>query len=345
VRSRLTAGLLAVLPCAGGCIGAPSVERAYEDRAIEGRYIGEAGYAAFLRGALAEASGDLSGALAGYEQAAAVDAGSPEIGTRIAAVKCAMNRNCASSPGDASTGVALVARALTALDRLTAWEDVAAWGEAHADAALWSHALVQVVRLDPSRRAAVVSTAARLAGAGHLAEGRAVAAAAVDASSEPLDGDREPLGARLAVDEALVRGDGTRARRRASAVRMPLEEVAARALLVGRPMLAQRIASDLVEAEPGGLGPRLVLAASENVDVMGASQLVDKGASGGVSGATLVAFGAVLVHSVPPEQARRTLSRIPHGTLVAGDDGVLRVAATLVSSGALDRAVLPDVPR
>jgi hypothetical protein len=125
-----------------------------------------------------------------------------------------------------------------------------------------------------------------------------------------------------------------------------LEEAAARALLLGQVGLAKQIASDVAGAEPRNLGAHLVLAASEGRDLLGASRLVDERGAAEVSGATLVAFGGVLVHAVSPAEARRTLSRIAYHGLVPGDHRVVEGAIALVSSGVLDAAVLPaGVPR
>jgi tetratricopeptide (TPR) repeat protein len=384
VNRAACAGLLLL----AGCVGSPVVERAYEDRSVDGRFIDEGAYAAFLRGAIAEQSGDLRGALAGYEQAAAADPAGAEIWTRVGAVRCAIDRTdaradralsralalapnlgpawearaaCAEARGDRAgarsdraraealdpdapaanpTRIALVARTITARDRLAAWAALAAWAEAHGDAGAWSDALVRLVRLDPSRREGIARVADGLA-ASHLAEARAVAAAVVDASTEPFDGDRDPVCARLAVDEALARGDRSRALSRATAARLPLEEVAARAFLLGQPTIAESIASEVAAAEPGNLGARLVLAAVRGTDLVGASRALDTPPSSAVSGATLVAFGAALVHAVAPDQARWPLARIPHAPLVAGDARVVKGAAALVASGALDPGVLP----
>lgn len=71
-----------------GCVGNPNVTRVVDGRVVVGAYVEPEAYAAFLRGAMAEAAGDLPGALAAYEEAARIDDADPEIWTRIAAVRC-----------------------------------------------------------------------------------------------------------------------------------------------------------------------------------------------------------------------------------------------------------------
>jgi hypothetical protein len=234
----------------------------------------------------------------------------------------------------------LVALTLTAPDKILAWETLSGWAESHGDVALWMEALVSLVRVAPSRRTAVARAAEVLAAGGHLPEARVVAAAAVTASHEPFDETGAPLAARLAVDEALARGDVAAARARATEARVALDEVAGRALLLGQLAAAKRIASDVASAEPGNLGARLVLAASPGGDVLGVSRSLDGGTAGAVPSAALVAFGEVLVHAVSPAAARQTLIRIAHRPFVPGDDRVVRGAIALVARGVLDAAVL-----
>jgi hypothetical protein len=387
LRSIATAGLLVV----AACVGAPAVDRAYEDRSVEGRYIGEEAYAAFLQGALAERDGDLRGALASYERAVKSDSRASEVWTRIGALRCALDRGdpaadraferalaldpglgqastakaaCTRSRGDAAREAtrgaavapaaadataafqgspdlaaertALVAGTLTSSDKVQAWETLVGWAAAHGDVALWTEGLERLAHLAPSRRGEIGKAAEVLAAASHVAEARAVAAAAVDASTEPLADERSAFVVRLALDEALARGDEATTRARASRGRVPLEEAAARGQLLGQTTLARRIAGDVVRAEPANLGARLVLAASEGGDVLGACRLVTEGPSVQVSGAAFVAFGETLVHAVSVVEARRTLTHLAHARLVDGDERVSSGATALVSRGALD---------
>ncbi len=67
------AAVLAALVAA--CAPTPPVERAYDGRVLQGRFIEPEAYAAFLRGAIAEASGNPQGAIVDYGFAARLDSG------------------------------------------------------------------------------------------------------------------------------------------------------------------------------------------------------------------------------------------------------------------------------
>ena len=88
-RGPILAGALLVL--VAGCRTEPLVVRSYNGRLVVERFVPPDAYAAFLRGALAEASGDLKGALAAYDDATSEDEGDPEIWSRLGAVRCAIN--------------------------------------------------------------------------------------------------------------------------------------------------------------------------------------------------------------------------------------------------------------
>ncbi|MBX3191612.1 MAG: hypothetical protein KF819_31760, partial [Labilithrix sp.] len=74
-----------------GCLGDPKVVRVYDGRVVEGRYVSPDAYAAFLRGVLAEESGDWKGALSAYEQARNEDEDDAEVWARIGAVRCRLD--------------------------------------------------------------------------------------------------------------------------------------------------------------------------------------------------------------------------------------------------------------
>lgn len=92
---------------ASGCASGEVVDRLYDGHVVEGRFIEPEAYAAFLSGVISEAGGDLRSALASYARAERLDPESPEIWTRIAAVRCA------ASPRDPRADEAL-AKALAA---------------------------------------------------------------------------------------------------------------------------------------------------------------------------------------------------------------------------------------
>jgi tetratricopeptide (TPR) repeat protein len=400
LRGRLSSVASAFALLAAACVRVPIVERGYDGHVVDGRFIEPEAYAAFLRGASAEASGDVKGALAAYAEAARFDSSGAEIWTRIGDVRCradprdaqadasfaralqldaddahawAGKATCALARGDlvgahaaaqraaeldatadganvllAHTAVpaqsqaaraALVALTVTARDPTLAWEALATWAEAHGDVALWARALGELARIAPEKRQDVARAAEQLAGAGEAWQARAVAAAVVEADVRPLAGDHALL-ARLAIDEAIARGDAGAASRRATRVRLPLDEVAGRALLGGNRSLARELATRVVRADPTATGALMVLAASGGADLLGVA--TDIRADGQVvSAAGLVAFGSALVHVASPDQLRAALARPMHSPIIAGDDRVVRPAVELASRGAIAVDALP----
>jgi hypothetical protein len=248
----------------------------------------------------------------------------------------------ASGGMDAGMRARLVALTATARNAIAAWDALAAWAEAAGDVPLRVQALHELARRAPSRRIEIVRAAEALAGLGELAGARSVAAAAVDASDQPLP-DGHPLAARLAVDEAIARHDGDAVRARATRVRLSLEESAGRALLAGDRSLARELAAEVTRADPAARGARLVLAACGGGDLTAlASGLPPSEAP--VAAAAFVAFGRALARVTSSERARAALQSIGRGRIeeiVNGDDGVERPAVELVSYGVLDPATLP----
>jgi tetratricopeptide (TPR) repeat protein len=384
----------------GACAAAPAVERAYDGRVVAGRFIGPDAYGAFLRGASAEANGDVAQALAAYGEAARIDPGGAEIWTRIGEVRCradlrdaqadvsftralqrdvgyarawAAKAKCAFARGDiagaraaaehaaaldptadeanallarsaapaqsAETRAALLALTITAHDPVVAWDALATWSEARGDVALWARALQELVRVAPGRRENVARASEDLVGIGERWEARSVAAAAADADVRPLSGDRM-LASRLAVDEAIARSDADAVTRRATRVRLPLDEAAGRALLGYKRSLARELASAMARADPEAVGAQWVLAASGGADVLAASHV--SGTHGQVpAAAAFVAFAGALAHTMSAQDALAALEGLAHAPIVAGDDVVVRPAVELASRGAFSVSALP----
>jgi hypothetical protein len=390
---------------ASGCAAAPAVTRIYEGHEVDGRYVESDAYAAFLRGTIAESTGDAKDALASYERAARLDPRSPEIQSRIGAVRCVLNPRdvgadaafrgalaidasyapaweaqaaCAAARGDVATadrasararGLELAAagagnarpsvtafvRALydpaadAALDRVDATElapgaaavAVAGWAREHDEIPLWVRALKLQLELAPSSRASVAQSVDELVGLGRADDARAVAAAVADsrAYGGPLSCARCELARRLAVDEAIGRNDPEGARRRATEVRLPLDELAARWLLAGRPERARSIAGVLAAADAGAVGARLILDATD--PSAGRPRLAGRVAP--VSAATWIAWGAALARDGSVDAVRKALSTVPHDAPAPDDDAVLRVAVGLAAWGAVAESDLsPD---
>ena len=73
---------IAIAACAG-CAGSSTVRRAYGDCALDGRFVDPQAYALVLRGVMAEAAGDPTGALGTYVRASRLDPHGPEVWARI----------------------------------------------------------------------------------------------------------------------------------------------------------------------------------------------------------------------------------------------------------------------
>lgn len=88
---RLPAALLlAVLPLGAlGCARSDGIVRVVDGRAVHGAYVPAEAYASYLRGAIADASGDVAGAVEGYSIAVALGPSDPEVWARLGAAECA----------------------------------------------------------------------------------------------------------------------------------------------------------------------------------------------------------------------------------------------------------------
>jgi tetratricopeptide (TPR) repeat protein len=231
------------------------------------------------------------------------------------------------------------------------WDALAAWARSHGDAALAATALARIAVLAPSRRAELGARAVELAGEGELSAARSLAASILDSEGDRSSGGEgpaaaaSPLLARLAVDEALVRGSAESARRRASRAHLGLDLVAGRALVLGDARLARLLAEPLAAADPRAVGARMVLvvAALEQGD----RPLLSPGVAAGarddakVSPEALLPFARALARVASVEAARRVLETTPHDVLLAGDPVFTPLVVDLAASGALDDGALP----
>jgi hypothetical protein len=352
VRRRAARFGAAALLFATSCASTVPVERVYDGRVVDGRYVEPAAYAAYLRGAIAESGGDLGRALAAYTEAAHADPQSVETAQRIAHVRCAIDpRECGPRRADDDSPPAsrerAIARALTSADPATAWDALLVWARRRDDVALAAFALARVAAADPSRRDEVAAAAEELASLGQVAAARAVAASAFDAADAPFSDERRPLARRLAVDEAIVRGDADVTRQRATRARIGPDEAAARALLHDQPALALDLAMESARADPDDLGSCLVLGAAGKGsavagcgDVFGAAAAIRKNPRR-LPAAVWVAFARAAMRVMGPGGARTALARVDHDAVVAGDDVVCRAAVALALRGAIDARELP----
>ena len=116
-----------------------------------------------------------------------------------------------------------------------------------------------LVRVAPTRSVELEKGALALLAAGEPALARKLAVAVADAPRAlGVVGPRDATVARLAVDEALERGDKPATLARATRGHVPLSEVAARALLLDHKDLALAIASSVADADPGSSGALMV---------------------------------------------------------------------------------------
>jgi hypothetical protein len=326
---------MAVSACARG----PNVDRVYRGTLVEGRYIEAPAYAAFLRASLADGAGDSRGALDAYRQAAEWDPDVRDAMTATGTVRCRLE-SCRTSPEAAPKPGGVPAFVATEDDFVRAWLAAEIWARAHDDIPLRVAALEALARLGPTRRDLAARSAEELAALGALGPAWSLAAAATDASDEPLSTDRA-VAARLAVDEAIARGDVWLVRQRATRARVDLGEVAARACLAGRRDIARSLALAETLADPSAVGARLMLAGAGGADVMGLRDAPPLGARS-MSGAEWVAYGQALQHVESWEAARSVLADVRHDPILAGDDRVVRAAVDLASRGVIGAATLPS---
>ncbi len=103
-----------------GCGSNYSVTRIVDGRIEEGRFIEPNAYAAYLRGAIAEAHADYGVALSEYQLASKIDPSDPEIWTRIGEVRCIVSSH------DLQARVAIREALIRDEDYAPAWEARAA---------------------------------------------------------------------------------------------------------------------------------------------------------------------------------------------------------------------------
>jgi tetratricopeptide (TPR) repeat protein len=286
----LVAGAGAAALALAGC-GTQTVVRIVDGKPEEGRFISPAAYAYYARGADAQARGDLGGAQRAFELAIAHDPASPEIWTRLGALRCAtapppgVPRNallaferagaldpgsgplhrelarCLLARGDASSALVEAERALS-LDP----DDL-------ATALVRADALERTGRLDDARWALRATAARRPTAAEPWLALLALARRTDDdALAREAEGhvaerggvvrDPSPL---AAVDAALQAGDLAGAQRRALQARLPGAEVALRAAAMGRAALAREQAALVLGADPADASARIALAAAADL--------------------------------------------------------------------------------
>ena len=326
---------------ASACVRSSHVERMFGGTLVEGRYIEAPAYAAFLRGSLADVAGDARGAADAYREAVRADADARSALTPKGAVRCRLEPCRSDLDVTPDRGPAALLAATS--DPVRAWGAVESWARAHDDAPLGVAALEAVVRAGPVRRAAAAREAEDLAGMGALGLAWSLAAAAVEASDEPLPAQcvLAPL---LAVDEAIARGEPLRVRELATRGRLGLEETSARAFLAGRLELARSLALAQTQADPDSTSARFMLAAAGGAD---AAELLTRPspAARPLSATEWIAYGQALQHGGSRWGARAALATTAHRPLLGSDDRVVRAAVDLALRGLIDAEALPETGR
>jgi hypothetical protein len=266
----------------------------------------------------------------------------------------------AERAGAVASRARLIALTLLHPTETAAWEALAAWGATHHDAMLVARGLGEVARIAPRRKSDLAGRAVLLAGDGELSAARVLAAALVDVPGDRSSGGEgpapaaHPLVARLALDEALVRGDLDAARRRTTAAHLGLDVAAARALLLGDPRMARDLVEPLALADPDAAGPRMVLAVATSrlgesaafaralarprapLGGMAAGHVAAK-----VAPEPLLAFAKLVEAEGSPDAARGLLGGFSPIALLPGDALVTSVAVDLAALGALPDKDLP----
>lgn len=210
-----------------------------------------------------------------------------------------------------------------------AWEALATYAFAHGARALGVHAALELARLSPMRVGVLHRFAATLAGDGALTEARRVAAAAVDARDDQRRGGAPAppaLVARLALDDALVRGDAALALHRAAAGRVLVAEAAARALLLGQRATADELAKMVASADPADAEARLVMVA-----LAPGAGTAPPVAPAPVSAAACAVYLRAIATRDGTLAARRAAAPLRCEAMIDGDGIVARVQADLAA--------------
>ena len=149
--------------------------------------------------------------------------------------------------------------------------------------------------------------------------------------------------ARLAVDEALARGDRKTALARATRGHVSLAEVAARALLLEQKEIAGAIAGTVVDADPGASGAQMVKAA-----LKGQGPAPGKGRIDAMANVTdqppeicALVFADRLATAAGSEVARAWLARITRTPMAPRDPLAGPLAVDLAARGVLPIESLP----
>jgi len=257
-----------------------------------------------------------------------------------------------STRGDPAGRERAIALTVAHGEHAAAWDALIAWGYARKDAELVARGLEGLVHAAPARSGEVEKGAVALVVGGQPALARRVAVAIAFSHRElGVVGPRDATVARLAVDEALARGDKSAALARATRGHVPVVEVAARALLLDRREIAATVASAVVEADPRASGALMVQAALKTA---GDTKSPGAGKAAPAAGASAIVnvtdqppeicalvFADRLAVAAGTEVARAWLARITRTPMAARDPLAGPLAIDLAARGVLPVADLP----
>lgn len=209
------------------CFGPPSsVARVVSGHRLDGRYVNDTAYAAYLRGAVLEAKGDLGGAIDAYREALREDPDSAELWTRVGAVRCALG-GAQGSPWDAFTRASELD-----VEYEGTWSERGKCHLARGDVARALESARIAVSLDPSRVENVALLVRALERSDRLDEARRWMDGLVTREPRSLEAERAML------EFARRTGDA------------PRREAAARALVAMAPHLRDELAKELPTLAP-----------------------------------------------------------------------------------------------
>jgi len=251
--------------------------------------------------------------------------------------------------GDPKTRERAIALTVANAAHPAAWDALITWGRARRDAELVTRGYEGLVRAAPMRSREAEAIAILLLGDDKLPLARRVAIAISDAPRDlGVVGPLNPTVARLAVDEALVRGDKAKAVARATHGHVSLAELAARALVLEQKDIASAIAASVVDADPGSSGARMVKAAlapaggkALSTEMATQAAVIATRATDRPPEICALVFAERLASTTTSDLARDWLTRIERTPMPAHDPIGVALSKDLVARGVLPR---PDAP-
>ncbi len=230
-------------------------------------------------------------------------------------------------------------------EHAAAWDALIAWGRAKSDGELLARGLEGLVRVAPLRSREVEAGVIELLGIGHAALARRVAATIADTSPEHgIHLVHDPTVARLAVDEAILAGNGEKVERRATRGHVQIGEVAARALILERPELARPLAEIVTSADPTAGCATMVssaLAAREGKPPLRTNEMTTRPVGDRPATACVLVFAERLAAMDSGESARVWAARVAPAPMAPHDPAVGALAVDLAARGVVPPASLP----